>query len=495
MKFPTAVVTAALVAAGTTTSHAFSVSAPSRVPSTTGTFSSALRVASTVPPITKDSSSIDLAKGDDGIIELSTPEDHAALLQDAADEIVVLKVFAPWCRACKSVAPRFASISRDPKLKDFPIRFASLSISHNKDFVKSLGVLALPTVQFYVKGRRVDTFACGPSKFPIFKRKLNALLQTSVDPDTLKVIEPEDDDDSSVAEAEPSKVNISSSDRYALSRIPYFQSMSLADMDRALSKAVTLTFPPGGVILREGTMGEMFYVVQSGEVEICQQTTNDPMLGSYLGTVINELGPGDYFGERALITGEPFAASVRASPDEPVTVLAFTANEFPASSVLSTRGVSTKEKSLVDPLDEKYGVKDMEKSLSKQFHDLAVTNQVHGRLYPESETEEEAAAGPPVDDNMFTLVTRLQRIRHVSKCFRYLSETNALTDAAPGRRQILVDRLTANQKAEFAEIFDLIDSNHDGKVDLSELQRLQRSIGETALDSSEDVELTFSEYM
>lgn len=500
MRLSASVLTAALFAAGSAPSaHAFVLSIPpSRLPSSSSTFRSVLKVASTVPPTAHDSRSISLVKGDDGVIPLSTPEEHAALLQDAADEIVVLKVFAPWCRACKSVAPKFSSLSRDPKLGEYPIRFASLSISHNKSFVKSLGVLALPTVQFYVKGQLVDTFSCGPSKFATLRRKLNALLKTSVDRETKRVIAPqEDDDDMSVSDGETSEANISSSDRYALARIPYLQSLSLADMDRALSKAVTLTFPPGAVIVREGQVGDTFYVLQTGEVEICQRTARDPMSGSYLGTVINQLGPGDFFGERALITGEPFAASVRAASDQAVTVLAFSANEFPASSVLSTRGTSSQEKSVVDPLNEKYGVQNMERMMSKQFHDLAVANQVRGSVHPKSVSiDEEAIASPTttVDETMFTLVTRLQRIRHVSKCFRYLSETNALTDAAPGRRRVLVDRLTANQKAEFEEIFEIIDANKDGKIDLTELQRLQQSIGETAVES-EDVELTFAEYM
>jgi len=96
--------------------------------------------------------------GDDGIYHLTTPEQHAALLEACKDKLVILKVFAPWCRACKGLEPKFQKLTTTPEYTDHvPIVWASLSIQHNKAFVQSLGVLALPTVQFYVGGQ-VCTF-------------------------------------------------------------------------------------------------------------------------------------------------------------------------------------------------------------------------------------------------------------------------------------------------------------------------------------------------
>ncbi|OEU09013.1 hypothetical protein FRACYDRAFT_164115, partial [Fragilariopsis cylindrus CCMP1102] len=95
------------------------------------------------------------------------------LLTANPDKLIILKVFAPWCKACKGLAPKFQALTRDEKYKNLPMVWASLNIQNNKDFVKSIGVLALPTVQLYAgNGSKVDTFPCGPSKVPILKRKL-----------------------------------------------------------------------------------------------------------------------------------------------------------------------------------------------------------------------------------------------------------------------------------------------------------------------------------
>jgi len=83
-----------------------------------------------------------------------------------------------------------------------------------------------------------------------------------------------------------------------------------------LRKAKLVTFDSGSIIMRQGMPGHTFYVIESGEVEISVRTgLEDPMTTqpSYLGTVLNQLGPQNYFGERSMITGEPRAASIRAS--------------------------------------------------------------------------------------------------------------------------------------------------------------------------------------
>ena len=103
------------------------------------------------------------------------------------DKLVVLKFFAPWCRACKGLEPKFLQIAKDEKYQDLPIMWADMSIQHNKDFVKFLGVLALPSVQFYANGGQVESFPCGPSKVPILKRKLAQFINERIDFETNQV--------------------------------------------------------------------------------------------------------------------------------------------------------------------------------------------------------------------------------------------------------------------------------------------------------------------
>jgi len=89
----------------------------------------------------------------------------------------------------QGLAPKFQALSRDAKYANMPIVWASFNILGNTPFVKSMGVLALPTVQLYAgNGLRVDTFPCGPAKVPILKRKLVQLVNEHVDAKTRHVM-------------------------------------------------------------------------------------------------------------------------------------------------------------------------------------------------------------------------------------------------------------------------------------------------------------------
>ncbi|HEY9597534.1 MAG TPA: cyclic nucleotide-binding domain-containing protein [Cyanophyceae cyanobacterium] len=58
---------------------------------------------------------------------------------------------------------------------------------------------------------------------------------------------------------------------------------------------------PGDVLCQEGMPGEYFYMIVEGEAEVCKA-----------GKVLSLMGPGEVFGEMALLTGEPRSATVIA---------------------------------------------------------------------------------------------------------------------------------------------------------------------------------------
>ena len=75
-------------------------------------------------------------------------------------------------------------------------------------------------------------------------------------------------------------------------------------------------YEPGAMILTEGKDNDKFYIVSKGIVEVVLPRPNQSDV------VILQLGPGKYFGEIAFFHGEKSRASVRASENNPVEVLA-----------------------------------------------------------------------------------------------------------------------------------------------------------------------------
>ena len=63
-------------------------------------------------------------------------------------------------------------------------------------------------------------------------------------------------------------------------------------------------YGPGEIIVRQGEVGDCMYVIQSGKVEVVQESEGRELR-------MAELGEGDFFGEMALIENEVRSATVR----------------------------------------------------------------------------------------------------------------------------------------------------------------------------------------
>lgn len=105
----------------------------------------------------------------------------------------------------------------------------------------------------------------------------------------------------------------------------------------SLAQALTpVRLAAGEVIFRQGDVGDRFYIVSDGEVEIVAD-----------GQVVNVTGPGGYFGEIALLRDVPRTATVRAKGDVELfaldredfiaAVTGHTASTEAADSVIATR--------------------------------------------------------------------------------------------------------------------------------------------------------------
>ena len=100
-----------------------------------------------------------------------------------------------------------------------------------------------------------------------------------------------------------------------LSKVELFESLSGRDLKRLADSFKESTFSAGDVIATEGQRGVGFFVIADGTVDY---TIHDDKVGSG--------GPGDYFGEVALIDDGPRTATVKATSD--VTAYGLTSWEF-----------------------------------------------------------------------------------------------------------------------------------------------------------------------
>jgi CRP-like cAMP-binding protein len=94
-----------------------------------------------------------------------------------------------------------------------------------------------------------------------------------------------------------------------LGQTPLFSSLNRRDLRRLASAARVQTYPTSQTIVREGREPHGFFIIRSGKVEVVKGAETDHP------TVLRTMGPGEFFGEVALIEHRTRTATVRAVED------------------------------------------------------------------------------------------------------------------------------------------------------------------------------------
>jgi CRP-like cAMP-binding protein len=100
-----------------------------------------------------------------------------------------------------------------------------------------------------------------------------------------------------------------------LKRVPLFERCSQRELGEIAMLADELDLPAARSLASEGAGGFEFIVLVEGEADVVRK-----------GRVVNELGPGDFIGEIALVTGQPRTATVKTRG--PSRILVLTASGF-----------------------------------------------------------------------------------------------------------------------------------------------------------------------
>jgi CRP/FNR family transcriptional regulator, cyclic AMP receptor protein len=100
-----------------------------------------------------------------------------------------------------------------------------------------------------------------------------------------------------------------------LKDVPFFNKLKKKELELIARQADEIDVPAGKVLVKQGDLGDEFFVIEEGTADVARD-----------GEHINVLGPGDFFGEMALLEDDRRNATVTAT--SPMVVIVMTRSSF-----------------------------------------------------------------------------------------------------------------------------------------------------------------------
>jgi CRP-like cAMP-binding protein len=108
-------------------------------------------------------------------------------------------------------------------------------------------------------------------------------------------------------------------DQQLAQALPQLSPEQVAEVSPKLTRE---TYGPGQVIIQQDDLPDRFYIVISGRAEVLHEDLSGKT------ETVDVRQPGEYFGETGLIQNRPRSATVRASADGDVELLAMDRDDF-----------------------------------------------------------------------------------------------------------------------------------------------------------------------
>jgi len=132
-----------------------------------------------------------------------------------------------------------------------------------------------------------------------------------------------------------------------LNAVPLFAGLPESDLQAISSLSVTRQFPKNTLVICEGDHSDSLYVILSGKVKVFLNDEDGREV------TLNLQGPGEYFGELALLDEAPRSASVITVEETRLAVLAKSAfdqcmEKNPKMALQVTRGLARRLRELTE---------------------------------------------------------------------------------------------------------------------------------------------------